>query len=184
MNPYFLVFTLLFSCSSIWAAEFNELSFQLGTDLRFESSVSPEVKELVPGVAGGAIVSWGQWELLEELVFLQSSSKTGYFQVKYQTLEWNQWFHYRLKTPSRYKPYAGLGFGFSQDKVTSNLSGNSRVDKSRLFLNGGLKLGVAASIHPYVFLVGEVRGWKFEQKKDPMLSGLFSLRFNLEKSTE
>lgn len=156
----------------------DSLFFLLGTDLRLESSVNPEVKELIPGVAGGMIVSWKQWELLEELVFLQNSSKVGYFQIKYQTLEWNQWLHYRLKTPSRYKPYAGLGFGFSQDKVTSDLSGSSRVDKSRLFLNGALKVGLDVAIHSRVSIVGELRGWKFEQKKDPMFSGLLSLRFN------
>lgn len=154
-----------------------EIYFQLGADVRIESTVNPDLKEPVAAGAIGLLISHNQFGLLQELVFLSNSSSSGNLKIDYQTLEWNQWVQYLIKQEQTFKPYLAAGVGLSQDKVDTILAGVKRTDKSRLFVNAGAAAGLLTALTSRVEILGEIRAWKFEQKKDPMFSGLISFRF-------
>lgn len=172
--------TLIFIGASASAQETvsPEISFQLGVDVRIESTVNPEIKEPIPAGTVGLFILYDRFALLEELAFLSDSSAAGNFKIEYQTLEWNQWIHYLVRKEQTFKPYFGAGLGVSQDKVDTILSGVKRTDRSRLFVNAGAAAGLLMELGTKFELLGELRAWKFEQKKDPMFSGLVSLRFH------
>lgn len=160
----------------VWGQELDFFG-QLGGEVRAQSTANPEIKVPASGLSLGLFILRDQFGLLEEIAFFRDSSSSGNLEIKYHTIEWNQWLHYIIRQDQTFKPYFGVGLGLSQDKVETTLSATKRTDKSRIFVNAGAAAGLLARLGTRFDGVVEARAWKFEQKKDPVFSGLLSLRF-------
>lgn len=155
------------------------LGIQLGGDVRLQSTVNPDLLEISPAFGLGVLIRFESWALVEEVLYAVEESRAGVFGIESQTLEWNQWGQYYFASPTIFKPYLGAAFGISQNFIETTLNGISRKDRSRLYYNFGVSAGMGVELVRHIMVVAELRGWKFEQKKDPIASGLLSLRFNL-----
>lgn len=145
--------------------------------MRVESTVNPEMKKPVPGLELGVLAEWEKWLVLSEIVYSSGDSASGNLKIDYQTFEWNQWVYYELGPKEvTFTPFLGVGLGLSRDYVETTLAGSTRKDRSRVFFNQGVAAGLVSQITPRLDVICELRAWKFEQKKDPMGSGLFALR--------
>lgn len=154
-----------------------------GFDIRLESTVNPEIKEPLAAGILGFYFRYKEYGFLQELGYLKKSSSSGNFEISYQTFEFNQWAHYMIPNivprGRPIKPYFGVGLGLSQNRVKTTLASTSRSDSSRIFVNAGAAGGLLIEASPRLDFIAEARAWKFEQKKDPMFSGLLAIRFQL-----
>lgn len=175
-SPLFVLIVMSSLCRGQTDDQVN-IHYQIGADFRLENTVNPEIKKISPSYGLGFLFTYKNWGWLEEILYSSDESSTGNVKISYQTIEWNQWLQYRGGHRRSFQPFAGLGLGLSQDKISTSLSPVRRVDKSRFFLNPAASLGIVYAFHPHWETAVELRVWKFEQKKDPNYSGLFSLRY-------
>jgi hypothetical protein len=145
-----------------------------------ESTVNPNMKQAIPAASFSfLLMPTSRWGFLEEINYVDQTSQSGNLQIKYHTLEWNQWVHWHFGSDSVYRPYLAAGFGISQDEVTTVLAGASRKDQSRFYHNVALGAGLSAEWSARWAAVLEARVWKYELKKDPTASGLLLLKYRL-----
>jgi len=158
-----------------------KMALQLGLDFRFEEPVNTSAeKDTNRAYEFGFLLQRKNWALVEELIYSKDQSSAGVLTISYVALEWNHWVQYHFVPEKRFHPYLGLALGLSANEVTTKLSGVSRSDQSRVYLNYAGVGGVSYRGFSQVEFLGELRVWKFEQKKDPISSGLLSVRYFFE----
>ncbi|NCN95144.1 MAG: hypothetical protein GW917_00300 [Bdellovibrionales bacterium] len=158
-----------------------KLAIQLGLDFRFEEPVNTsDQKDTNQAYELGFLLQKKNWALVEELIYSQDESSGGVLSISYQALEWNHWVQYHFVPEKRFHPYLGLALGLSANEVTTKLSGVSRSDQSRIYFNYAGAAGISYRGFSQVEFLCELRVWKFEQKKDPISSGLLSVRYFFE----